>query len=66
MLGPSDSAITLSQINREIYYKKLCMLIIQKYCFIILLLPHDFCTDHFFLFAFLMTDTIYEAVIINN
>ena len=59
MLGPSDSAITLSQRN---LLQKLCMLIIQKYCFILLLIP----TDHFFIFAFLMTDTSYEAVIINN
>ena len=65
MLGPSDSAITLSQINREIYCKSyVCSLLknIASYCY----KSHDFCTDHFFIFAFLMTDTIYEAVIINN
>ena len=62
MLGPSDSAITLSQMNREIYCKSyVCSLFknIASNC-------HDFFTDHFFIFAFLMTDTIYEAVIINN
>ena len=63
MLGPSDSAITLSQRN---LLQKLCMLIIKKILFHIVINPTISVLIISLLFAFLMTDTIYEAIIIKN